>query len=150
MLPAEERYNLTFEPPRPPGPSAGRLAFQYEEPKRAKPDDGPREFTVPYDFDGLVVFRHPRFLQPIMEYAQQTGSKHVEIVGYRGATLLSNGATFVEDAAIARKRAEQVAALLKGAGLANVEYRVRWQDQPEAADGVHDASKRRVMVKVLP
>ena len=27
MLPAEERYNLTFEPPRPPGPSGGRLAF---------------------------------------------------------------------------------------------------------------------------
>ena len=27
MLPAEDRYNLTFEPPRPPGPSRGRLAF---------------------------------------------------------------------------------------------------------------------------
>src|SRR6476469_8895893 len=27
MLPAEERYNLTFEPPRPPGPSKGRLAL---------------------------------------------------------------------------------------------------------------------------
>ena len=27
MLPAEARYNLTFEPPRPPGPSRGRLAF---------------------------------------------------------------------------------------------------------------------------
>ena len=27
VLPAEDRYNLTFEPPRPPGPSAGRLAF---------------------------------------------------------------------------------------------------------------------------
>ena len=27
MLPAEEQYNLTFEPPRPPGPSKGRLAF---------------------------------------------------------------------------------------------------------------------------
>jgi hypothetical protein len=27
MLPAEERYELPFEPPRPPGPSKGRLAF---------------------------------------------------------------------------------------------------------------------------
>ena len=26
ILPAEDRYNLTFEPPRPPGPSKGRLA----------------------------------------------------------------------------------------------------------------------------
>ena len=27
VLPAEERYKLAFEPPRPPGPSRGRLAF---------------------------------------------------------------------------------------------------------------------------
>ena len=27
VLPAEDRYNVTFEPPRPPGPCAGRLAF---------------------------------------------------------------------------------------------------------------------------
>ena len=32
MLPAEERYNLTFEPPRPPGPSKGRLAFDNAPP----------------------------------------------------------------------------------------------------------------------
>ena len=32
MLPAEERYNLTFEPPRPPGPSKGRLAFDNAAP----------------------------------------------------------------------------------------------------------------------
>src|SRR5690349_23848456 len=33
MLPAEDRYNLTFEPPRPPGPSRGRLAFGDPAPK---------------------------------------------------------------------------------------------------------------------
>ena len=32
MLPAEERYDLTFEPPRPPGPSRGRLAFDNAPP----------------------------------------------------------------------------------------------------------------------
>src|SRR6476646_12076432 len=37
MLPAEERYNLTFEPPRPPGPSKGRLAFDNAAPPRPAP-----------------------------------------------------------------------------------------------------------------
>ena len=37
VLPAEERYNLTFEPPRPPGPSAGRLAFAGRRPAAAAP-----------------------------------------------------------------------------------------------------------------
>ena len=39
MLPAEERYNLTFEPPRPPGPSKGRLAFDNAPPpaRRRRP-----------------------------------------------------------------------------------------------------------------
>src|SRR5687767_4567280 len=31
ILPAEDRFNLTFEPPRPPGPSMGRLAFTYPD-----------------------------------------------------------------------------------------------------------------------
>ena len=55
MLPAEERYNLTFEPPRPPGPSKGRLAFD-NAPPPAKPSPAAlpstKEFVVPYDFDG--------------------------------------------------------------------------------------------------
>ena len=57
VLPAEDRYNLTFEPPRPPGPSAGRLAFAgtAAPPPPAEP---PRAFTLRYDFEGLIVFRH--------------------------------------------------------------------------------------------
>ena len=54
VLPAEDRYNLTFEPPRPPGPSAGRLAFA-GGPPAAAPPELPREFRLRYDFDGLVV-----------------------------------------------------------------------------------------------
>ena len=37
VLPAEERYNLTFEPPRPPGPAAGRLAFDIRRLHRPVP-----------------------------------------------------------------------------------------------------------------
>jgi hypothetical protein len=63
--------------------------------------------------------------------------------------LLSNGSTLVEKPTIARRRAEQVAELLRGAGLSNVEYRVRWQDEAGAADG-DDAALRRVTVELDP
>lgn len=150
ILPAEDRFNLTFEPPRPPGPSAGRLAFAYPDEKRARPGDGPKDFTIEYDFDGLVVFRHPRFLSAILDYATDTKAKHVDIVGYRGASLLSNGTTLTEAADIGKRRAEQVAELLKGAGLTHVEYRVKWEDTAAPPNGRTDPKSRKVAVTVRP
>ena len=64
--------------------------------------------------------------------------------------LLSNGTTLVEKLGVARRRAEQVAALLRGAGLVDVEYRVGWQDEAGAADGDDDAALRRVTVELDP
>ena len=56
MLPAEERYNLTFEPPRPPGPSNGRLAFDNAPAAPPSPRAvSTREFVVSYSFDGLIA-----------------------------------------------------------------------------------------------
>lgn len=148
ILPAEDRFNLAFEPPRPPGPSMGRLAFSYPDEQRAKPGDGPKEFSIEYDFNGLVVFRHPRFLGAILDYATDTQAKHVDIMGYRGASLLSNGQTMIEAADIGKRRAEQVADLLKGAGLTTVEYRVRWKDTAAKPNGRTDSKSRRVEVTV--
>jgi hypothetical protein len=148
LLPAEERYNLTFEPPRPPGPSAGRLAFAGAAPPA--PAEPPREFTLRYDFDGLVVFRHAGELTTILDAARARRSRRVTITGYRGNVLLSNGTTLTEQASLARRRAEQVATLLRGAGLTDVEYRVEWHDEPGAADGRSDAALRRVTVELAP
>lgn len=145
MLPAEERYNLSFEPPRPPGPSAGRLAFAGATP--APPAEPARAFTLRYDFDGLIVFRHAGELTAIFDAAKARGARRVTIMGHRGSVLLSNGTTLVEQPAIARRRAEQVAELLRGAGLTDVEYVVRWDDAPGAADG-DDAALRRVTVEL--
>jgi hypothetical protein len=152
ILPAEERYNLTFEPPRPPGPSAGRLAFA------AAPSDAPppaprepaRTFTLRYDFDALVVFRHAGDLTAILDAARARGARRLAITGYRGAVLLSGGETLVERADIASRRATQVAELLRGAGLTDVDYRVRAEDEVAAPDGEDDAARRRVTVELDP
>jgi hypothetical protein len=149
VLPAEDRFNLTFEPPRPPGPSAGRLAFAGGPPPAA-PAEPPRELTLRYDFDGLVVFRHAADLTAIFEAARARNARQVRITGYRGSVLLSNGTTLTEQPSLARRRAEQVAALLQGAGLTDADYRIDWHNEPGAADGLNDATLRRVTVELIP
>lgn len=151
ILPAEERYNLTFEPPRPPGPSAGRLAFAPAPSDASAAPLVPEEpFTLHYDFDGLVVFRHAGELTAIFDAARARGTRSIAITGYRGAVLLSDGSTLVERADIAARRATQVAELLQGAGLTTVEYRVRAGDDEVAPDGADDAARRRVTVDLSP
>jgi hypothetical protein len=153
VLPAEERYNLTFEPPRPPGPSSGRLAFAptpSDAPRPAPPPAPPRSFAVRYDFDGLVVFRHAGDLTAELEAARALDARRVSITAQRGAVLLSNGTTLTERADIAQRRAEQLAELLRGAGLTDVEYRVSWNDAPAAATGEHDERLRTARVELEP
>jgi len=150
MLPAEARYNLTFEPPRPPGPSKGRLAFDNGPSAPPAPTSSTRAFVVPYDFDGLVGFNHARVLTEILDFARAVNAAEVEIEGYRGAARLSNGQTMVEDATIGKRRAEQVAMLLQGANLKSPSYKVRWHDEPASATGIDDYLSRRAVVTVRP
>ena len=152
MLPAEDRYNLDFEPPRPPGPSAGRLAFN-SLPMPVKPVDvkrEPRSFSLNYDFNGLVNFKHPFQLTPVLDLAVAMKASRIEITGYRSAALLSDGTVLDEAADLARRRAEQVAELLRGAGLTAPRYDVRWVDAAPPPDGVEDYRSRRVDITVQP
>ena len=152
ILPAEERYNLTFEPPRPPGPSKGRLAFDNAPPPAARQSTGAlptsREFVVPYDFDALVGFNHARVLTDVLEFARAVNARDIEIVGYRGAARLSNGQVLSEDADIGKRRAEQLAMLLQGANLKSPSYTVSWRDESAKATGVDDYAMRRAVVTV--
>lgn len=146
--PSDDRYQLPFEPPRPPGPSKGRLAFDagpQERPKPGAPGET-RTFTVPYDFDGTVGFKTPRFLTPILDFARQSEAKRIEITGYRNVVSLSDGTQLAEREGIAKRRAEQIAQLLRGAGLTAATYDVKWQDTAEAGG----PDKRRVVVTVRP
>jgi hypothetical protein len=152
ILPAEDRYNLTFEPPRPPGPSGGRLAFDAgpAAPPSPAAASTSREFVLSYSFDGLIAFNHSGLLSQALTFARTAKARSIGIVGYRGAVRLSNGQTMVEEAGIDRRRAEQVATLLRGASLTTPEYTVQWQDASADADGIDDHLMRRVVVTVRP
>ena len=150
MLPAEERYNLTFEPPRPPGPSRGVSPSTTRTPA-APPrcrhciDQGVRHSVR---FDGWWASATPVALSQILNFAREVNAREIEIVGHRGAVLLSNGQTMVEEPTIGKQRAEQVSMLLQGANLKEPSYKVRWLDEPAKATGVDDYLSRRVVVTV--
>lgn len=148
QLPAEERYELGFEPPRPPGPSRGRLAFG-DPPRRDAGDATASSFTMQYDFDGLVVFRHAPILQRMLDSIRAAPPREVRITGYRSASRLSDGTVLRERASIERARAEQVRDLLRGAGAADVEYVVVWKDLSKRPDGEADVAHRRVEVELV-
>jgi hypothetical protein len=151
MLPAEERYNLTFEPPRPPGPSRGRLAFgdPAKSPAAASDAPVPRAFTLQYEFDGMVAFRHAQTLQRILDAARATHATGIRITGYRSASRLSNGTILREREQIARERAEQVRTLLQGAGLEGLGYTLQTRDLSRRPNGADDATRRRAEVELV-
>jgi hypothetical protein len=150
VLPAEEKYNLTFEPPRPPGPSRGRLAFGDPTTRNAAPAaDARLEFSLAYEFDGMVAFRHAQTLQKILDAARAASVTEVRITGHRSASRLTNGMLMRERESIARERAEQIRELLQGAGLDAVRYTLQFRDSSKRPDGIADAGNRRVDVVVI-
>lgn len=150
VLPAEDRYDLTFEPPRPPGPSRGRLAFGDPTMRNAPPPVGSQlEFSLAFEFDGMVAFRHAQTLQKILDTARATNAAEVRITGYRAASRLTNGEVLREREPIARERAEQMRELLRGAGLTSLRYELKFRDLSKRPDGVADAANRRVDITLI-
>jgi hypothetical protein len=141
-----EGVDLGFEPPRPPGPSGGRLAYDYAPPAKPKPPFGPRTFTVRYAFEGMVNFQTPRVMAPALEYAQLSQATQIEVRGFRGATRLSDGTVLREHEGIARERADEIARMFRGAGLDQARFTVSASD--EAVEG--GPENRRVEITVRP
>ena len=151
ILPAEDRYQVPFAP-RPPGPSAGRLAFA-PPPGAAAADPaltGPQEFAIEYDFDTPIMGRHSGVLTQIYDYATQAHARHIAVKGYRGATLLSDGTVMTERDTMPEARAKEVAKLLIGAGLPRAAIEVSWSTDVAPPDGDRDWHERRTVVRVEP
>jgi hypothetical protein len=151
MLPADDRYTIDFNP-RPPGPSAGRLAFAPDptaRPAPPPPPEGRQVIDIYFDFDKGVSFRHPSELVAILRLAGELPARRLRITGMRGAHRLSDGTLLRESAGVGRRRAGEIAGLLEGAGLA-LDAEIEWVDGQAEADGVDDWQTRRVTVVLTP
>ena len=150
ILPAEPGVDA---PPskRPAGPSTRQapVSTVAAPPQKPEPPFGEREFVIQYDFDSDFLFaRNTRQLTDIAEYARVSEAQNVEVTGYRGSTMLSNGNVVIEKSDVSRLRAERVADVLKGLGTPVSE--VRWISEPAAANGATDFENRRVAVRIIP
>ncbi len=151
ILPANENIVIDFNP-RPPGPSAGRLAFQRDpstDPPEPPAPEGPQEFTLYFDIDKGVSFRHPGILIGILDVAGKIKPSVMQVTGYRGANLLSDGTLLRESEKVGERRANEVAGLLQEAGI-TIDTVVSWADGLEDADGIDDWQSRRVDIVLIP
>ena len=150
ILPAEPGIDAPAAK-RPAGPSTRQapVSTAAVPPKKPEPPYLEREFVIQYDFDSNFLFaRNTRQLTDIAEYARVSTAQEIEVTGYRGSTLLSNGQVLMEKPEVARLRAERVAGVLKGLGAPASE--VRWISEPAEANGETDFQSRRVAVRVVP
>lgn len=153
--------------PRPIGPDGnppGRVSTAVQQPPA--PSSPPRppalddlvadprthEFVIPYFFDSnyLPFPAEQATVDRAADYAAAISASHVEVVGYRGRVLLSNGEYMVEASELPRLRAEKVADILVDFGVNPQSMTVRWEDEPQDNAGVRDFDKRRVVVTVTP
>jgi hypothetical protein len=151
LLPADDRFTIDFNP-RPPGPSAGRLAFAPgpgARPPAPPPPEGRQSVDLYFDFDKGVSFRHPGELSSILNLAARLPASEITITGVRGAHRLTDGTLLRESPDIGKRRAEEIAGLLQGAGL-QVSPELEWIDGESEADGVDDWRSRRVTVVLNP
>jgi len=155
QLPAEDRYTIPFAT-RGPGPN--NRPFRNGPPRPAAAADPPapaateaREFVVLYDFNNRVWnVRATAPMQQARDYALAAHAKRVEVVAYRGASLLSDGSLYVEDKGVAEMRAKQLGEILQQVGVPASALSVRWDETPQAANGVDDPQRRRAVIRVAP
>jgi outer membrane protein OmpA-like peptidoglycan-associated protein len=159
ILPAEPGIEA---PPtrRPAGPSTRQAPVI---PGAAPPAAGPkpqeflsgpfteRQFEITYDFDSAFLFlKDTRVVSQAATYASAAKAKTVEITAHRAASLLSNGRIVTENEAIAVRRAEGVADILRGLGTDPVSIKVRVVPDVAKPDGVTDPQNRLLTIRVAP
>lgn len=135
VLPAEAAFHA------PPSPRAPIPSYP----------DTTRQLTILYDFDSDYLTLHDtRIVLEAVRIAKAIQPSRIDVRGYRGASLLSNGTTLVESAQIAEQRARKMVEALVGLGLAADRVHASWQTEPETPDGVNDPQRRRVTIALAP
>ncbi len=153
LLPADPRFHIIGR--RGPGPNTAASALRKPPPPPAPPVVAApyhaKTFTLTYEFDSELAARTIGEALSAVQYAQAVRAREILITAYRGSTLLSDGRLAKEIPNIAQLRAQELAGTLRKLGLpATSTLTVRWNDQPEPADGVTDPDRRRAEIAVTP
>jgi hypothetical protein len=153
LLPADPRYRIVGR--RGPGPNTVESAYRKFPPPPAPPQATapyqPHTFTLTYDFDSELATRTIAEALRAVQYAQAVHARELTIVGYRAATLLSDGTLAAEIPAIARLRAQELERTIRKLGLPpTTVLKTQWNEDTPPADGVTDASRRRASLTVTP
>ncbi|MFN8357207.1 MAG: hypothetical protein U0Y10_22315 [Spirosomataceae bacterium] len=135
MLPAEDG----LEPP-PPVPYPKNEPF---------PNDT-KAFTILFDFDSDFLSLHKtRIVGEAVRIAKLNKIQSIEINAFRATTLLSNKQKLIEKEKIAQLRADKIQEIFEGLGFEKSMLKINIKTKPETANGMNDASKRRVEIKLL-
>lgn len=147
--PPGERTSTAVPLPRDPQQSGPAIAARMEKAAAAKE---PMEFVIGYFFDTnyLPFPVEQATVDRAADYAALSNAKRVDVVGYRGSVVLSNGEVMTERAHLPEARARLVADILHDFGVPAEALNVTWVDEPQHAGGVRDYEKRRVVITVVP
>ena len=153
LLPADPRYHIVGR--RGPGPNTAESAVHRPPPPPGVPDVQPpfvaKSFELTYEFDSELASRTIVGALMAVQYAQAIQATRLTIMGYRGATLLSDGALAAEIPDIARLRAEELGRTVRKLSMpASTELVVHWDSTVQRADGVTDPERRRAVITVTP
>ncbi|MES2441347.1 MAG: OmpA family protein [Pseudomonadota bacterium] len=118
----------------------------------------PRTFHLLFDFDqAFLIYQYDDyFLDAAITWIRAARPRAIEVTGYAATQKATvSGRVIAEDRGIARARAEKVVEALVRLGVDRRIIAVRWRgDAPVAdipeADGLAEASRRRVDIAVLP
>src|SRR5690606_25479116 len=152
MLPAEGHPGVKFQLP-------ARNIRPFHEPRELPPRPyQPRTFGIWFDHgrDFIVYQLSDYFTNLASLYALDVDASRVEITGWSLTTPETvSGHVLVEDALLARRRADVVANWLHMMGIARERIVVKVAHDGstsmlEGSDGLASASRRRVEVRVIP
>ena len=147
--PPGDRKSTAVPLPRDPEQTPAAIAVRLER-MAANRERG--EFVIPYYFDSnyLPFPVEQATVDQAADYAAMVNAGRVEVVGYRGAVILSNGEVMTEREGLAELRARTVANILHDFGVPKETLVVSWVDEPQHQGGVRDYEKRRVTITVIP
>jgi outer membrane protein OmpA-like peptidoglycan-associated protein len=89
-------------------------------------------------------------LKELVEYVRAAKAAHVDILGNRAVSRLSDGSELVEKSNLAEARARKIAGIMIALGVDEKIVRVRWESDAVPGKGDEDWRNRKVEVTVTP